>query len=77
MPQAENRLVAKFMNYDETQGPLTDGIAEAEKIIRDFGCKIQNGMIYMLPGLLPPEVNDAIDFLCGEWDYGATKENLQ
>jgi hypothetical protein len=67
MPSSTRRLREKFMIDD------SDGIKEASKIIRDKGYKVTNQFIIQMPYSLMntgTELNDAIDFLTEEWDYG-------
>jgi hypothetical protein len=56
---------------------LDDGIPNAEKTIFEAGGSISEGVIYFdhpIPSNMEFEVNDAIDFLCAEWDYGNEEE---
>lgn len=65
MPESSQRLRDKF-NF----GNGNDGIAEAEKVIKDAGGTIsENGVITLQKVFWPLDVADAIVFLCSEWDY--------
>jgi co-chaperonin GroES (HSP10) len=64
MPQAPERLRRKFMTATD------DGVQRCVNILKEAGAKIDKGVIRFPPEFIPnPEVADAADFLCMEWDY--------
>jgi hypothetical protein len=65
MPQAEKQLRDKFMTEDDL-----DGIGICEKIILNAGGQIADNAYIHYAGD-DQEVQDAIDFLCQEWDYAS------
>jgi hypothetical protein len=64
MPQSSKYLRDKFMNEEDDR----DGIGTCEKIIQDAGGEIVENAYIGYSGS-DPEVQEAIDFLCEEWDY--------
>lgn len=63
MPSGPNRLRERFMING------SDGIGEAESIIKKHGGIVKRGMIFYPPGIEDSDFHDAIDYLCLEWDY--------
>jgi hypothetical protein len=68
MPQTYDSLRRKFMHDG------SDGIGEAETILRDAGYMILNGVVTMPPKFdvskhTVGEIDDAVTFLVEEWDY--------
>lgn len=70
MPQGPARLRQKFMIEDD------DGIERCESIIKGVGGTIKQGVIsfpkYTI--IAGPDLGDAIDYLCLEWDYTLAQE---
>lgn len=71
MPSSTERLREKFMRKN-ADGSIDDGIKAAQKVIDDAGgkivkrCYIDISEIKVFNG----DVQDAIDFLIDEWDFG-------
>lgn len=70
MPQAEKRLRDKFLITEVVDGETQydDGIEKCKKIIEDAGGEVLDSGYISYTGE-NPEVIDAIDYLCNEWDY--------
>lgn len=66
MPSSSDRLRAKFMING------SDGIEEAERIIKNAGGSISSEWIISVstPMLSIKDLRDAVEFLLEEWDYG-------
>jgi hypothetical protein len=71
MPSSEKRLRDKFMTVeigDDGEEHFDDGIIRCERIIQEAGGDIVGNGYFSYAGN-DPEVVDACNYLCQEWDY--------
>lgn len=70
MPSSTQRLREKFMKKQD--GSIDDGIDAAQKVIRDAGGEIKKNHYIDISNIkeFNGDVQDAIDFLIDEWDFG-------
>lgn len=71
MPSSTQRLREKFMKKKQ-DGSIDDGIDAAQKVIRDAGGEIKKNHYIDISNIkeFNGDVQDAIDFLIDEWDFG-------
>ena len=85
MPSSTDRLRAKFFKHDAEGNPTSDGIIEAEYILKKYGFELVDKYWIKWPdNWADPtdpdnhaEIKDAIDWLLDEWDYGIWTETYQ
>ena len=72
MPQASDKVRKKFLT------PGDDGIAKCEEILKKYNVPIRDNAWIIIPdqGIpdAPEELEEAVEYLCDEWDYGLITE---